>query len=566
MGRFAVQGKGLWTGIELISGFHYSTIAQEMVSGRVGLGLQQLLRGDLPGLKKNLTTPASSIGIGSLAQDYLKDPEGFLKNPKVQEKLDKWFGKDRPTMEHFVDAYFKGGGLTHQDPTLRWGTKKMTGLDWIREGSKEHKAGHVIFGGMKVPFDVARYVTRELLFEKIIPNAKFSNFALQYAYNLKQYAGQIKRGLITEDEIARRTVASQENKFGEMNWDNFWMNKTWKSALQLLFRSYTWQAGTWRGFGTAAKRVPEQIRFIHDAIKNGEKPPIDQDMAWVVGLVATHIAEATLLGYGAAAITGNEDLKPQSWFDYIFPKIGLATRIAIPGYVKEPISLYQSMKKDPWHIPASYVESKMSGFVGKILELRKNKDYYGNKIYDEDSSVVSKAKDIGGHMMVKPFSLTSYLSEKKDGGGAGEAALGAFGFQKAPWWVGKTEMETRLMGMHRHMEEGRGKEEAAKLQIKRQIEKKIRADDPSAENDMEAAIEDGRLTPKDRHEIKARAKQDPIELYTKSLGLKDIVKLSEVATDEEKEILRRIFRQKIDNKKDLAPDQRKKYIQLWEDM
>ena len=381
-------------------------------------------------------------------------------------------------------------------------------------------------------------------------------------YNMKQYAGQIERGLITKDQIARRTVASIENRFGEMNWDNFWMNKTWKTALQLLFRSYTWQAGTWRGFGTAAKRIPEQIKFAYDAVKNGEKPPIDQDLSWIVGLVATHVAEAALIGYGAAAITGNEELKPQTWFDYIFPKISLVTRLSIPGYVKEPISLYQSMKKDRWHIPASYVESKMTGYIGKIRELRNNKDFYGNKIYDERASLSEKGKDIAGHMVVKPFSLTSYLAEEKEGGGTGQAILSGAGFQKAPWWVGKTEVETRLSSMQRHMEEGRTKEQAEKYKSKQQFEKRLREGDPTVDDDISEAQEEGKLTKQEIKTIRHRATQSPVELRAQHVDIPDVVELIKIANPEEKEILTSLFWKKLRNNKTMSKEDKEYYREL----
>jgi hypothetical protein len=553
LGQFAVNAKGWWTGIELISGFHYSTIAQETLSTRLSLGLQQALRGDFEGLARNISSPSSSLWLGHMAKEYMKDPEGWLADPKNHAKMEGYFGKDAPKMEALVDAYFKGGGLTHQDPSLRWGRDKMpSGLDIFREGKKEGDPVKLTIGGMKVPFDVAKFITRDLLFEKIIPNVKFSNFALQYAYNLKQYAHQIERGQLTTDEIARRTVQSIENRLGEMNWENFWLNKSWKTALQLLFRSYTWQAGTWRGFGTAAKRIPEQINFTYQAIKHGERPPIDQDVTWVVGLVAAHVAEAALLGYGAAAITGRPELKPQSWFDYIYPKIGLMTRVSIPGYVKEPISLAQSIKKDPWHIPMSYVESKLSGFISKLGELRKNKDFHGNAIFDPDAPVGEQLKDIAKHMMVKPFSLTSYQAEREQGGGAAQAALSAIGIQKAPSWIGKSKAETLTQSLTRHGEEGRPKEAAAYSQLKNRIVGLLRENKPIP---LDLQSQWRKLPEARRNEIYDTAELTPLQAGFKRLPLDSKMKVWAVATPEERRQLEEIYHESFERKADTLDDE-----------
>jgi hypothetical protein len=556
LGRFLNKAKNLWTGIELISGFHYSTIGQEMVSTKVSMGLQQLLRGDIEGLARNIGRPQDSLWIGHMAKEYMKDPEGWLANPENHAKMEKWFGKDAPKMEELVSAYFDGGGLTHQDPSLRWGASKLSGIDIAKEGIEKGDPAKVVIGGMKVPYDVAKFITRDLLFEKIIPNAKFSNFAMQYAYDLKQYAGQIDRGLLTKDELARRTVASIENRFGEMNWDNFWFNRTWKTALQTLFRSYTWQAGTWRGFGTAAKRIPEQVKFAVDAIKHGEKPPIDQDLTWAVGLVATHIAEAALIGYGAAYISGDEDLKPQTWFDYIFPKISLVTRLSIPGYVKEPISLEKSMEKDRWHLPVSYVTSKMTGFVGKFEELRANKNYYGDKIYDEDSPLFQKAKDIAEYSVAKPFSLTSYMSEREQGGGIGQALMGSFGFQKARWWVGKSDAETMMAGMHRKMEEGRSKEQAEYGKLKKEALQHLRDKGESWKDlpeDLKAKLD--KLPDAKLDEIDKESQMSPLQVSFKHLDAKQAMKIWKVATPEERGQLEEIYDAKLSNYADKLSDE-----------
>src|ERR1017187_3353783 len=56
----------------------------------------------------------------------------------------------------------------------------------------------------------------------------------------------LKSGAMTRAQLARKVVDSVENRFGEMNFDNLFWNRTWKTALQLAFRSVTWKLGTAR--------------------------------------------------------------------------------------------------------------------------------------------------------------------------------------------------------------------------------------------------------------------------------------------------------------------------------
>jgi hypothetical protein len=467
IGKLAMGMKNMTTQVELLSGFHYATIAQEGVTSRLGLAIQQVFRGDKAGLKRTLT---KGWHIGKEIKAYLKDPEAWVAaNPG---RTYEWFGVGSPSMKELVNAYTNHGGMIgHQDRSLRWGTDKWPeGIEkWLNKATDNK--GQVAIGGLMMPLKKARYIVKDLLFEEIIPNAKFSNFAMQYAHNLKMYAPQLRRGEITKDELAFRAVRLVENKFGEMNWDNFWLDKNMKTALQLMFRSFTWQYGTWRGFGTMAKRWPEQIRFAKDAIRRGEKIPIDPDIAWVASLLMTHVAEAALIGYGAALVTGNEDLKPQTWFDYIYPKIGLMTRVAVPGYVKEPISLYRSIKYSDFGIPTDMVRSKMSGVIGRISDIAHNKDFYGTKVYDDQAPLPMRYAQAAKHMVIAPFSYTSYQKEREQGGGLGMALLSAMGIQAAPHWVQSSEAESmteRYVGGQMPVE-GSKKEQFEDRRIKRQM-------------------------------------------------------------------------------------------------
>lgn len=565
LGKFAMDLKNAWTSIELISGFHYATIAQETLSSRIGLGLQQAIRGDFSGLRDNFTSPKSALWLGSMAKEYIKDPEGFSKNPVHIEKMKEWFGNDAPKMADLVDTYFKHGGLLSQDRSLRWGETTLSGMDIIEEGKKAGDIKRVLMGGVKVPYDVAKFITRDLLFEKIIPDAKFSAFATQYEYDLKQYAPLIERGKMTADKLAFRTVKSMENRFGEMNWDNFWLDKSFKTALQFLFRSYTWNYGTWRGLGTAIKRIPEQIMNIKEAVARGEKPPIDQDVAWVLGLAATHVAEATLIGYTAAYIAGDEKLKPQTWFDYVFPKVGLLTRISIPGYVKEPFSLAESIKKDRFHIPVSYVQSKMSGFLGKFAEVYRNKDYYGNKVYQEDESLPQRALDVGKHLVVLPFSVSSFTRSQKEGASEWLGALNALGFNKAPWWVDKSEAETMAVSLQRKMEGGRTREQAERYNIEKEAVRYLREHETLGKSfaSMPQELRDRliKLTPIMKRNIIKNAYQIPLQVSIKNFTPEDAMKVWDVATAEEKKKIRVEVIHKILRSRTLNPKDKRDYLQ-----
>lgn len=81
------------------------------------------------------------------------------------------------------------------------------------------------------------------LFEYYIPNLKLG-FALK-EYNLAkaEYSDRLASGEITREQLARQIVDGVENRFGEMNFDNLFWDRTFKTFAQLLFRSVTWKLG-----------------------------------------------------------------------------------------------------------------------------------------------------------------------------------------------------------------------------------------------------------------------------------------------------------------------------------
>src|SRR5438046_3331236 len=90
------------------------------------------------------------------------------------------------------------------------------------------------------------------LFQIYIPNLKYSLFLRQMSEQAAEHTADLENGTMTRAELARQVVDSVENRFGELNFDNLFWNRTIKSAMQLIFRSATYKLGSVRELSGAA--------------------------------------------------------------------------------------------------------------------------------------------------------------------------------------------------------------------------------------------------------------------------------------------------------------------------
>jgi hypothetical protein len=269
------------------------------------------------------------------------------------------------------------------------------------------------------------------LFETYIPRLKVGMFLREYAFELDRNSRQLASGQITRPQLARKTWAFIEDRFGELNWDNLYWNRTFKSAMQLAFRSVTWKLGNIRGFGKAGRDLWAEglSKALH-----GEMPRMSLPMAWIVGLSVVTAIESSII---TRVSTGKYPWElAESMMDelknLIFPRISPkdpTQRVSIPTYFRDGYRLGESIPKDyGW----SYVKGGASGELSRLFDDWQNKDFVGRPIYDPNDPMYDRVRDKMEHLVPVPFGISSYERAKAGGESSAKATLGAFGFTQAP--------------------------------------------------------------------------------------------------------------------------------------
>ena len=419
LGKGMMWIKNAYTATELsFSPYHFSFVSIASMAHQLGLGYQKILSSSLfvgdfgrvgQGIKDVLTSPAAPKIDYNIGRDALRllTEDGF-KNSEAGKSLLKQF----PEAGHLIDLGFENG-LTAK---LQDEYKNKSVNAFKQAWNNQDPMGAMLFHALPS----LNQIVMAPLFDHFIPNIKWGAFLKGLSDDLVTHAEDLKSGKITESQLASKNVTHVEDIFGEKNFDRFYWNRTFKSALQLLFRSVTWKQGTLHLFASAPF---EQGKEFYDAVKEGRAPRLNRNLAFVLGLATIHtaMANAIQLAFGQGPTTSFKDL--------VAPKINKdGSRIQIMDYFKDAMSFAKNQ--------VNYLTYSTSGEIGKLMELWQNKDFYGYEIVDPNAPISMKAWQAALHMAPLPFGIQQYL--KTSGKPIEERASGLVGFNKAPKYITNT--------------------------------------------------------------------------------------------------------------------------------
>ena len=437
-------GKGLmwlknnFTAIELgLSAFHATAETMETISSSIGEGLRKTINlgifgGDtkkilegLTDIPKSIITPYTKVGVANKAlkfmgeKDYINTPEG------------KSFIKKFPDAANLIHDYFVGGGTIGMSEDY-----KINAIKALKESLKEKSddpAYKYIKAGVKALPAINEMIMRPL-FDYYIPRLKLAMFLREHSISLQENQKRLEKGVITRSELARKNMAFVDDRLGEMNFDNLFWDRTFKTSMQFMFRSVTWKMGNLRAMGGAP--IEQAIEF-RNSFRENRTPLLTPKMAWMFGLTTMQVAFAYTL---QKLFT---DKEPKDFKDIVAPQINdkdEKERLILPTYFKDMLHFY--------HSPVKYVTGSFAGDIGRFYELQQNKDFFGYEIYDPQAPVSEKAKEIGEYFLPKPFSFTNLTQMKAKDEGLVKQSLSFLGFTKAPKYITNTPIENEIGDMY----------------------------------------------------------------------------------------------------------------------
>ncbi len=537
LGKGLLALKNVTTSLELsLSPFHAAYTALTASASEIGTGLQKmynigLLQGNGPEFLKGLRDVALSVRapyyltrVGTNIIQMVREKD-FLKTPAGQS-----FIKEFPHAREMLDDLFTGGGklAMHQD-------YKINSLRAFKEGLKNKEPWAVTLSALPA----ANEMLMKPLFEQFIPRLKIGNFLREYSQELVARADQLASGKLTRPQLARQVWDSVENRFGEMNFDNLFWNRTFKSAMQLLFRSVTWKIGALKNItsGTAG-----QVGEIVDAIQGRHAPKLNRNTAYLLGLASLIYAASEIIQQS------NGQGHPKTLKDVMAPRYDSeGNRISLNTHLKDWVHIA--------HSPAGFVQNSLSGDIGKEFDIWNNKDFYGVKIYNEDDPIWKKEMDKFKHRFPTPFAITSIDRLNQIDAPMPLEVATALGFlQPSPKYITNTKSEqlaseivkNKIPVGARTKEQYEASKERFKMMEDYRKNGKLDA--------INEALQSHKIDKKQMNDIIKKAGQTPLERMTNHMSFDEVSRLIEVAEKKELTVLIPIFTAKIDRKIKSAKD------------
>lgn len=544
LGRGLLWLKNATTALELsFSPFHAVFETLDAVGSNIGLGLSKLVnRGILGGNAKaaveGLRDMITAIGtpithglgkksLGAQIRVAAADPDAFFKTADGKKML-----KSYPRAREMIDDLF-AAGWKPTELEQDWRTNSVRAFIEAAADIKAGKSDNYIGAGLRA-FPAANEMMMRPLFDYYIPNLKVAQFFKEYGEAIEQNERKLKGGVLTRSALARQVWRFVEDRFGELNYDTLFWNRTFKSAMQIMFRSVTWKLGSVEAFAGA---FGGQGREFRDAFKERRAPELHRNTAWLFGMLLTTAA----LGYVISKAVGQKD--PKNLTDLVFPQIDPKDdkiRVSLPTYFKDIVHLI--------HDPTGYVTSSMSGWIGRVADLLRNKDYYGVQIRDTDDSAVKQALQVGKYAgeTLLPFSVRGYKNLSAQDVGGLRKALALVGANPAPRYISQTPAEQRAekYWKDQRAEGGIRPEQFEASRGKRQLVAQLRHGEAP---NISVALADGTLKPRDIKPLYQRAAMGALASQVQHMPLEDAEKVFQRASLQERAELAGVMAKKRAN-------------------
>lgn len=545
-GRAMMAVKNGTTAVELsLSPFHAVFETMEAIGSQIGIALREMYnlgirKGDIRALGKGAadlfmspTAAVRAATLGSTAKKAFGNYQDFIRTAEGQA----WVRKNPEAMDG-VMAFFNGGGEMNMSRDFKVSMVNSFNEYW--KSANAQNLGKYASAAVRLVPAINEKIMQPL-FEHYIPNLKLGFFLKEYALAKLEYADRISSGELSMDQIAQRTVDSIENRFGEMNFDNLYWNRTFKTALQLMFRSVTWKLGNLRANVGA---ITGEAAEIKRAIQKGELPVLHANTAWLLGMgLWTSVLGSVI--YMAA----HKGQRPQNIKDVVYPEIDAANkiRVSLPTYFRDMVHFF--------HSPGGYVKSSMSGEIGRLADIWENKDFYGNEVYSPDDPLPARTWAVMKHVVPLPFMASSSEAAAAEGGTGWTKYSGALGFPKAPKYLEQSSAE-QLANEYAQGERKQGSRtsaEATKARTKSDIRKAFRQG-TDASKLVDQGIKEGVISRRDIPALRRQARSSPLAAEMNGWSLSKMLEVYDRANPEERKGIDIMIRRKLIRSRTLSSE------------
>ena len=603
-GRRLIRLKNLSTSVEFaFSIFHAFTISQEMMASFASHSMQTKKGFDrLSGF--NLFKSSNDVKrISALVVSMLENPK-IAEREDFKKEAERLIGPNATDLMSLVEQFYRVGGRMQQDDDLRsdlynygkthyksevenyvvvddrlvFNKGKLSAkavadsIKKVHEDAIRNEPDKHVKAMFKAVSFAGLQSTTEWLMEDLIPKVKMAAWLKEYTLRLKQQEHLIKSGKMSKESIADNTLKFVEDRFGEVNWAQQWMNPTYKSLLQFTFRSFTWFTGSWKAISKAGVDVSKLGWFTLKGQGIGSKDPNRQRLTekglWGINAVISHMMVASMVSAAYMAVAaGSDDEVPTEeeipiMTRLLFPRADVhdpESRLAVPSYVTEAYKIFHHIGLMGTEFePSKLISGRLNSFVGNFAEAMNGEDFRGVVIRDAKDPVFKQAFDVLTHTMsVAPISFSSiHGTWQRKGFDPKSVIYSMFGMTQAPAVAKRSDAANYAFQLAREQFSGM-RVEKEDMVVRDKVSRAAYAFGEGDRDPLQKLLKEGEISPqKYLNALKRIPRIDgkpnpryikPLINAYKRLTMDGALEVWDYATDKEKKELKPLLFQKYTN-------------------
>ena len=498
------------------SAFHAGFTTMEAVISHFALGIKAAAQGDYK----------------SAAKFFRDAPLQIYRTPMFGDEIMKAYmgGKQNQEMARIVGWLQMAGAREHMDLRLRTSTTEAMLQDW-------EKGSHVT-AGLRAPFAFVEQLTRPVM-EWLVPRQKFGVFA-EMANDWFSKNEAMLRNNPNAHEITRRQMQyfwnRVDSRLGQVVYERLFARNVAKNIAQGLIRAPGWSGGTIVEIGGG---LLDTKRMFMD-IAMGKKPQMTDKMAYTISLLAI---TGTINAIMTRLLTGEDPKDSRDLLAFRTGRVderGNAERMLLPTYAKD---IYAYMNK-----PGQTLLNKTHPIISMMMDIAKNKDYYGTEIRSKDANAAEQLLQTGafGLKQFTPFYMRGIKKIEEHGGSLAASLPTMVGIMPASSEIGQTKAQSVMADIINAREKATmTAEQAERNQLKRQIEQQIRGKSDAVNETISNLLQEGKISRKDVIMARQGARIPYMEKEFKMLSLPEAMRVFNAANPDERKEFRPLLLKKL---------------------
>ena len=511
-----------------LSLFHASESMFNSAISEASLGLQDLVNGHPIRGVGRIANTATIVGpglrdiyYGSHLMAHVNDSSKFLNMSMAGRDFELANGRMS------IDPFFR----THFQESIPQ-TWKILSDDLRPKGDRARAA-------LKLPFQIAGRAVEATawpIMDQLVPRIKMGAF-YQMANSIRE--DMVGRPAEEQTLALQKAWDSVDNRFGQVVYENLFMQRSIKDGLALAMRSPGWNIGTIRevGLGTA-----DLVKAIGNSVTKGERLKLSQRAGYTLAL-------AGFTAYLNAIYQVTHPSAPKvEGLDYLYPRNG--TKDDKGNWNRVYPKLYTYDFVNLFHDPEATVLHKESPLLATMGELLQNKNYFGREIYDPSDPAAMNLSIIAKFAMLeqyKPFSVEN-AQERGLRGDQGIRSFieGSAAILPAPRWASRTKAENLAFDYFQR-QQSQGPEDDIEFEKKAsflKLRQSVR-DGKFSPDQLQEAMDKNQISPKQIGYLFQTYRAPDLEIWAKRLPFNQVEKVYDAGNEDEKQKLLPILYQKL---------------------